>query len=221
MADPVTTASGVSQLIDRLKQDGVAAGQAEADRIVAAAKAEAAGIVAAAEAEADRIRKNARADAAASEKAGKEALNLAARDMLLRLREDLAHHFVEYLGRRIRQHADDKALLEQMILAVAGKARPEAVEKAMVLLPDEASDLEELRRSQGTETAELTSVAVEVAGAMLAEGVTIGGGGPHAGLRLRLEEGEVEIDLSDRAITEQLSRHLVPRFRALMEGVTR
>lgn len=221
MADPATTASGVSQLINRLKQDGVAAGQAEADRILAEARQEADRIVGAAEREAERLRTAAKVDAEASVKAGREALNLAARDMVLRLREDLAHHFVDYLGRRIREHATDKAVLEQMILAVAGKARPENIETAVLLLPDEATDLEELRRSRGAESEALTAVAVDVAGAMLAEGVTIGGGGPRAGLRLRLEDGEVEIDLSDKAITDQLARHLVPRFRALMEGVTR
>lgn len=222
MADPTTTSSGVSQLISRLKQDGVAAGEAEADRIIAQAEQEAARIRVAAETEAKALRDAAEKDAQASERAGREALNLAARDMLLRLREDLSHHFIEYLGRQVTTEMQDKTVLDQMILAVAGRARPEQLDAAELLLPEQAVDMESLRKQAADGRSD--PLAPTVAGLtqdMLADGVVLAEGGPNTGLRLRLEGGEVEIDLSDAAIVEQLSRHLLPRFRALLEGVAR
>jgi V/A-type H+-transporting ATPase subunit E len=38
------------------------------------------------------------------------------------------------------------------------------------------------------------------------------------GLRVRVVDERVEIDLTDDAITELLARHLLPRFRAVMRG---
>jgi V/A-type H+-transporting ATPase subunit E len=55
---------------------------------------------------------------------------------------------------------------------------------------------------------------------MIREGVDFGisqedGGGFH----LRLRNGEIELDLSDRALADLLLEHLQPRFRALLEGI--
>jgi V/A-type H+-transporting ATPase subunit E len=38
------------------------------------------------------------------------------------------------------------------------------------------------------------------------------------GIRVRLKDEELELDLSDRAIADLLLEHLQPRFRAVMEG---
>ena len=40
-----------------------------------------------------------------------------------------------------------------------------------------------------------------------------------AGIRIQLLDENVEIELTDEAIAELLLRHLVPRFRAIMEGI--
>ena len=56
---------------------------------------------------------------------------------------------------------------------------------------------------------------------MLREGVTLGvGPDVDAGIRVRLVQQDVEIDLSDAALAGFLSRFLVPRFRQIMEFET-
>jgi V/A-type H+-transporting ATPase subunit E len=41
------------------------------------------------------------------------------------------------------------------------------------------------------------------------------------GLRVRLEDREVVLDVTDRAVSDAILEHLQPRFRALLEGVVK
>jgi V/A-type H+-transporting ATPase subunit E len=43
----------------------------------------------------------------------------------------------------------------------------------------------------------------------------------QGGLKLRLVDREVILDMSDRAIAEAILEHLQPRFRALLEGMVK
>jgi V/A-type H+-transporting ATPase subunit E len=55
---------------------------------------------------------------------------------------------------------------------------------------------------------------------ILREGLDIGArDDQEAGIRIQLLDDDLEIDLTDRAIADLLLRHLVPRFRAMMEGI--
>jgi V/A-type H+-transporting ATPase subunit E len=40
----------------------------------------------------------------------------------------------------------------------------------------------------------------------------------HAGIRVRLVGQDLEIDLSDRALSDLLLEHLTPRYRAIVTG---
>ena len=72
-------AFGVEALIERLRNEGVGSGRAEAEKIVKDARAEAQTIVSKAKEEADQIVSRARTEAANLEKAGRQALEVAAR----------------------------------------------------------------------------------------------------------------------------------------------
>ena len=55
---------------------------------------------------------------------------------------------------------------------------------------------------------------------MLENGVTIGAGDHHeSGIVVRMNKGEVELELTDQALSRLLLQHLQPRFRALIEGI--
>jgi V/A-type H+-transporting ATPase subunit E len=41
----------------------------------------------------------------------------------------------------------------------------------------------------------------------------------QGGARVRLVRDKLEIDLSDRAIARMISQRLLPRFKAILEGV--
>lgn len=202
-----TTAIGVEDLIDRLKTDGVSKGKQEADALIADAKRQALAIRDAAQAEAEQIIAAAQAEAERHQQAGQQALQLAGRDALLKLRESFQMQFETRLRKLVGKSLDDPQLLRELILEVAGKARPQADAAAEVLLPADA---------EGSDP--LTAYVAGLTAEMLREGVTFGvGEDVEAGVRVRLVEQDVEIDLSDEALAAFLARFLVPRFRQVMD----
>lgn len=206
--DTLTKAAGVDELIDRLKSDGVAKGQQQAEAIVADAKRQALSVLDTARQEADQIVAKAKQEAERAEQTGRQALQLASRDVLLKLRESFQLQFRNRLAKLVQQQLDDRQLLGKLILEVAGKARPdEAAGRAELLLPAEAADNDPLHSYVAGLTAE-----------MLREGVDFGVGDDiDAGLRVRLTDQDVEIELTDEALAAFLERFLVPRFRQIMD----
>jgi len=221
--EPATT--GVQALIDRLRAEGVEAGRQEADRLVEDARLRASEIVAEARREAERERERARADADAEKRAAREALELAARDALIALKERLTAAFSDQLGRMVARALAEPATLEQLVLEVGGRVRPSADRPATVMLPDAAVGVDELRRTGGRETETdraLDGLVARIGAERLREGVSLARGGPgRPGLVVRLDGEDVEIDLTDEAVAEILRAHLLPRFRALLDGIVR
>ena len=87
-----------------------------------------------------------------------------------------------------------------------------------VLLPKELVREEEIKQKieSGDDDA-LNAFVRGVIGQDLREGVTVKlGGRQDTGLTIQVEDENLEIDLSDEAITELLSNHLMPRFRAIL-----
>lgn len=222
-----TTARGIETLIERLRAEGVAEGQAEAERLVAEANARARGILATAEREAAEKLAAARREIDAHRRAGEDALKAAARDTVLDLKEQLVRKFAADVGRTVTGAMREDAMLKQMILDVVGRARTEGgvdrAEAVRVVLPRSAVGLDELRRKP-EELAEgsLTAFVAAAAADLLRAGVTFDRAGDEAeGLRVVLEDRGMTVDLSDAAVVEAILRHLQPRFRALMEGLVR
>lgn len=223
--DPAAAASGVETLLARLREEGVEAGRAEADRILAEAETRARDTLAEAEAEAERLRAEARRDADRFRRAGEDALRIAVRDAVLALKQELTDRFTGRIAGAVSEAAKDEALLTRMILEVAGRARTDAgadaAREVEVVLPRAAVGLDDLRRRpEEFRDGALSRYVAAVAGEMLREGVTFGRAEDGAGgIRVELRDEAVVIDLSDRAIAGIILRHLQPRFRALLEGV--
>lgn len=112
--------SGVEQLIERLREQAVNAGQAKAEDIVTDAQKRATWLIDEAEQEAKNILKKAQAEADAIKNSGTDALNLAARDALLRLRDTLLGSFSQEVQRVVGEQMADQAFMKQLILALAG-----------------------------------------------------------------------------------------------------
>lgn len=107
------------------------------------------------------------------------------------------------------------------ILEVAGRAAPPADHTARILLPKDVVGMEQLRRNpEEVKEGTLSHFVVTVTKEVLREGIEIGARDDEAaGIRIHLEDDDLEIDLTDRAVADLLLRHLVPRFRAMMEGI--
>jgi V/A-type H+-transporting ATPase subunit E len=219
--------SGVEALIDRLRDEGVAAGRAAAERIEADARRRAAEIVREAEERAAQLVDKARKESRKLRKGGEEALHIAMRDTVLHLKGQLTERFNAEVRRLIAVAMDQEDFLRKLILEVAGRAREQSGledgQPVTVLLPRALVGLEELRRKPlELREGSLSHFVLSVAGNVLAEGVTFGVADDDAkGIRLHLEDKDVQIDLTDEAVAALLLQHLQPRFRAILEGTVK
>ena len=219
------TSAGVEALLDRLQAEGVRTGEAAAVRLIADAETRARTIRETAEREADAMIEAARKEAANLERGGKEALRVAMRDTVLDLKQAIANRFKGDLARLVSKHLQDEELLRQLIVEVAGKtARDADLEQAgeiEVLLPADVVGLDELRRDPtGLRDGKLGHFVLGSAAELLRDGVTLGRAPDGmVGIQVRLEDQDIVLDLTDKAVAEVILQHLQPRFRALLEGV--
>ncbi|WP_254968068.1 hypothetical protein [Cyanobium sp. CH-040] len=222
---PVQVAAGVEALIARLRDQGVEAGRRQAEEIVAQAQADARHTLDQARQQAERIVADARRQAENLEQSGREALELALRDAVLALKTRLMERFRGEVRQLVGEEQQKQELLERMVLEVVGRVRDEADRAAQVevLLPRRAVGLAELSQDpEELARGDLTEFVRLVAAGMLREGVSFAVAPDQAaGLRVRLVDREVVLDLSDRAVADVILEHLQPRFRALLEGVVK
>jgi V/A-type H+-transporting ATPase subunit E len=216
-------AFGVEALIERLRSEGVGSGRAGAEKIVKDAQAEAQTILSKAKAEADQIVNRARTDAANLEKAGRQSLEVAARDTALDLKNRLSQRAAREVKHLVNEAVQRQEILEKLILEVAGQARERAVGAGAVeiLLPEKVISLDDIAKDPGhLQASPLGRFASLVASDMLRQGVTLNSSpNVKAGIKVRLTDKGVDLDLSDNAIADLLMQHLQPRFRALLEGI--
>lgn len=225
MAQDGIISHGVDALIDKLRSDGVEAGQADAEKLRADAKAEAAKILADAKREADAYQKKARSESDKYRAAGEEALNTAMRDAVLTMKAGLTDRFREDVERLVTKEMADPHLLKQMILEVVGRAAAEANldGKVQVILPAKVATQEDIKQNaDDIQSGKLTKYVLGLTAEMLREQVELhASGDAQNGIRVRAEDQGVVLDLTDKAVASLLMEHLQPRFRAVLEGVIR
>lgn len=218
MSDQETT-SGVQELIDRLSQEGVAEGHRQAETLVTDAQQKAEEVLESARRQASEILQQARQEAAQMQSAGEEALRLAARDAIRDFGARIHDGFRNRLQELVRHQMQDPQIIKGMILEVTRQAT-EGLSNgpAEILVPREIISEEEARkRIEADDQDALTEFIQGLIGEDLREGFTVSlGSRTHAGLTLRVLDDKLEIDLSDEAVAEFLSLHLMPRFRAIM-----
>jgi len=216
--------SGVEALIQRLRQQGVEAGNTARDQIISKAEQEAARIIKEAREQADGLVENARQETDRLQKAGEDALRIAGRDSVLRMRETVTTYFEERVKRLASTELEDPEFLRKLIIEVAKRVRDEAaVEEAEdieVYLPREVVGIKELRDSPEELEGRLSEYAKAIASAAWRDGIvvrTMEEG--RRGIKVKLLDDDLEIDLTDEAIADLLLEHLQPRFRAVLTGM--
>lgn len=220
-------ASGVETLIERLRLDGITAGEEEGRQRLADAEQQADQILREAKAKAETIVTDAKREAQQIREGGNEALAIAMRDIVLKLKAKLSETVGEKVQHLIAHQLDQEAFLQQLILEVASKARRDAdldqQKQLQVLLPEKLIGLEELRNKplelkEGTLSHFILSVAADV----LREGVEFAQAeGNQSGIAIYLRERDVQLDLTDERLAQVLLEHLQPRFRAILEGMVK
>jgi len=223
MADTGKVSSGVQELISRLRDEGVEAGRQEADRVVQEAQKRAAEIVAQAKSEAEEIRNKARTEIKAERAASREAIQLAFRDAELKLRSEFRAVIAERVKRLVSMELRDREFLKQLILAIVGRATPRLKkgQPVEVVLSDEffATDGKGTGLT-GKGKERFRHLVLGITGEMLREGVELKpSGDKDGGIRIRVVGEDLEIDLTDKAISDLLLKHLLPRYREIVLGV--
>lgn len=219
--------SGVEALLERLKNEGVNAGQEKAESIVANAQKRAEWIVETAELEAREILVQARKKEADLKSAGVDALQLAARDAFLKLRDTLLGSFSDEVMRVVGEQMTDKTLTEQLILTLAGTVREKAglddSNHIVIRLPEDVIGVEELRQNpEELKQGNLTHYTASIAADLLRAGVSFEvDKNINAGLSVRLVDEAMVVDFTDETVAALLLEHIQPRFRALLQGIVK
>ncbi len=219
--------SGVDSLIKRLREEGTSAGKQEAEKIVAAAEAKAQAILEKANAEARATVVAARKEADELKNAGADALKVAMRDTVLDMKMTLMQRFSSDVERLVSRHLQDKDVLRQMVIEVAGRVADDANlsegEAIDIVLPEHVVGLDELRQdSEELEHGKLTDLALGLTVDLLRDGVTFSVvDDAQSGLRVRLVGNDITLDLTDKAVANLLLQHLQPRFRLILDGVVK
>lgn len=221
-------ASGVRELIARLRGEGIDAGQVEAQALVAAAEAEARRIREAAREEARQLVEQAAEQIARDHEAALESLKVAARDAVLAVRSRLVAAFERHAREVAASELADAELLRAVVVALAGQAAESAAGAAggvEIAVPSGA--MAEVARglvggaaaAPGSDRpAALDRAARATARRVLRDGVElVEDPAVEIGARVRLLAEELEIDLGPDAVAALLSRYLVPRYRSMIE----
>jgi V/A-type H+/Na+-transporting ATPase subunit E len=213
MTDALKTSSGVEKLIERLRDEGVKAGEASASKAVEEAERQAAEILIKAQRAADEMLAEARQDLKREQIAAKEALNVALRDSVLDLKERLTARFKAQVRSLIEKELRGEDFLRQVIIAVAGSAAPPADQAIEILFSAGGGPA-------GGQV--MDSFILSVTKDVLRQGVEFTPTtAKKAGIRIAIRGTDLEIDLTEEALSDLILRHLTPRFRELMEGTRR
>ena len=223
MAETTKIASGVQELINRLRDEGVKAGQEKSDQVLREAQEQASRIVAQAKAEAEEILSKARSEIETERTAANDSLRVAIRDTELNMEAELKADFAAHVKRLVSVELSDREFLRQIVLAIAGMAAGDKAcegQPVEVLLPQDLFETDE-RETRLTEKGQdrMRHLVLGISGDMLREGVDLKPSEDiSGGIRIRLVGEDLEIDLSDQAISDLLLQNLLPRYQAIVTG---
>jgi V/A-type H+-transporting ATPase subunit E len=215
MAELINTESSVQMLIDRIRDQGVQSANREAARILQDAEAKASQLLADAQKQVEQLRAKATADIEAEQAAAQEALKLSARDTVMRLKNLVSTAFENFVHRLVTTATQDRELMKNLILVLAGHSADEFIKdkQIQILLSDAllTGKSDPKLRELGKQT------ILSLSSDMLREGVElIPSISVEGGAKVRLVGEQLEIDLSDKAISKMLAAQLLPRFHALL-----
>lgn len=222
MANTQGISSGVQALIDQLKNQGIVEGQKQAKELIDEAHRKASLIVSQAQKEAERLLLEAHQKLQAEQQSFNEAIKIAFRDSEIALRAKLKEAFSVHLKRLVSLELQEKDFMKQLVLAIAGTQSPaiEGQARIEVLLPAEMLGREEKTFHMHPEGKEnWHHLVLGITHEMLREGVELM---PSAeikgGIKVRLIGKDMEIDLTDEALSNLILKYLLPRYRDILLG---
>ena len=189
----------LKELVEKIKSEGIKSAEEQAEQIIGAAEKRASGIILKAEEDAKEIVTRAENAAANSERAGKEALKQAGRDLILNVQARIIDLFkaivIKETGRALSEN-----ILAEIISTVAKNWTDKGIDELQVLI-------------SGEQGKKLEDYLMSKLAADFKKGVEILPlPGSAAGFRISEKNGSAYYDFTDRGIAELLIEYLNPRI---------
>lgn len=214
--------SGVQELIDKLKNQGVSEGKRQAEQIIKEAHNKASRILTQAQAEADKLLSEMQHTLEVERKSSHEAIKTAFRDTEIALRSKVREAFSVHLKRLVSIQLEDKNFIKELVLAIVSVKTPEIAQASQVevLLPSKIFETDE----NGTHLSEdgkkrMQHLVLGITDGMLREGIELKSSKDvKGGIKVRLTGKDIELDLTDEAFTDLLLKYLLPRYKEIVSG---
>lgn len=184
-------------LLEKIRTEGVDKARAEADAIVAQAHKEAGIIVARARSEAEQCKAQAQADADRFQQGAEATLRQAARDVRMKLEQDITALLERTLGGEVDAALDALALVSKLVEEAVETYQREGEVK--VVAPPKLSEALKARLAQKGEVTVVTDAQM------------------GTGFRVVLKGGRVEHDFTGEAVTQALTALLRPQLAQLLK----
>ena len=196
----------LKELTDRLYGEGLEKGRVEADRLVAEAKEKAAKILADAAAEAEQIVKKAEAKAADTEKNSMTEVQLAGRQAVAKIKNELAGVIIAKTSTEaVKAAAVDAEFVKKMLLEVAKNWNGAAEQVSLKALLPAALE------------AEFAKAIEASANELLAAGVEVGySNDVKAGFKVGAKDGGYYISFTDESFEALLDEYLREKVSQLL-----
>lgn len=201
-------ADSIEAFVAKLQTEGVQAGQAAADKLVADARKQAEQILADARAQAGKILEDAKAQAAGTIEKSQTDLRLAARDTALRLRDALGRAVQAVLAHQAEQHLTDaeflKPILHDIVMAYVQADLDEKTDVRINVAPEMQQQLAAWALEHLHEKVAGSDVSLDLKGTLA-----------EAGFEYEVKGATVEVTLA--SVVESLSELISPNLREMLD----
>ena len=195
----------LQELIEQIKNEGVAVAEAEANTIIDAAKADAEKIIADAQAQAEKILATAKAETERMTRSSEDAIRQAGRNLLISFRESVSREVKSIVGENVSAVYSSDKLADLIIRIVESWAdKPNAEDIAVILNTQDLNNLEEILMSALKKK--------------MIKGITLKANDNFdGGFRIAVNEGSAYYDYSTEAVVDMLSNYLSPKVTELLK----
>ncbi len=195
----------LQELIDRIKEDGVASAEKEAALILTEANIKANEIIENAQKEAEKLLSDAKAENERFVKVSEDAIRQASRNLLISFRESIVKELNVILAQNVNEIYSSQAVTEIIVKVIIALAENNSTDDISILLNEK--DKEKLENALLSAFKEKASDGISIAPNDDFEG----------GFRVSVNNGTAYYDYSAEAVTEMLSAYLNPRVTELMK----
>jgi len=222
---PDKIASGIDELVARLRSEGIEEAERQSLEIIAKAKADASKILDEAEKKTQDMLIAARETIAREHQAANDSLHIAYRDLVLEIKNHLLSRFTEDVERLVADSLESESVIRDLVLAASQRilisSDIKAGEKLNISLPENVLELEDIVKDPDSAAKGLLADFVFAQQhKILKGGVSFSrGDAGQRGIFIQLVDRKIAIDLTDKAIADLLLHYLSPRFRALLDGI--